>query len=276
VTRPEWSTIAVTRRSGVTELRLHTDDGPLVWSAQAHRDVTEAFHWLQFDAETKVVVIRGTGGNWCSSIDVASFAGVAWAELWWESRRMLVGLMDLDVPVIAAVAGEAFVHAELGVLGDIVLATPDASFADRAHFATRGTVPGDGAHIAWASLIGPSRSRYFLITGATIAAEEARSLGFVHEIHEAGTLYERAWELAEELASHDLPVLRYTKAALSIPLRRDFSDALSHGLALQGGGHWAKGGIKPPPATAVGATIEPEATAADRHVASRANGKERT
>jgi enoyl-CoA hydratase/carnithine racemase len=163
---------------------------------------------------------------------------------------MLVGLMDLDVPVIAAVTGEAFVHAELALLADIVLATPDAQFADRAHFATRGTVPGDGTHIAWASLIGPSRSRYFLMTGTAIETEEARSIGFVHELHEADELYERAWELAEDLAAHGLPVLRYTKAALSIPLRRDFADELSHGLALQGGGYWAKGGIKPPSATA--------------------------
>jgi enoyl-CoA hydratase/carnithine racemase len=243
---PDWSTIAVTRRSGVTELRLHTNDGPLVWSAQAHRDVTEAFHWLQFDSETKVVVIRGTGENWCSEIDVATFVGIPWDEIWWEARRMLIGLMDLDVPVISAVSGDASVHAELAVLADIVLATPDASFADKAHFATRGTVPGDGVHVVWASLLGPSRSRYFLITGAEIGADEARSLGFVHELHDADRIHERAWELALELAANSLPVLRYTKAALSIPLRRHFDDALSHGLALQGGGHWAKGGIKPP------------------------------
>lgn len=245
-TPPEWSNIAVTRRSGITELRLHTDDGPLAWSAQAHRDLTEAFHWLQFDATTKVVVIRGTGERFCSTIDVASFAGIPWDEIWWEARRMLIGLMDLDVPVIAAVTGEASVHAELAVLADIVLATPDAEFADRAHFATRGTVPGDGVHVVWASLLGPSRSRYFLITGASIGAEEAHSLGFVHELHEPDALYARAWALAEELAAHSLPVLRYMKAAISIPLRRNFDDALSHGLALQGGGHWAKGGIKPP------------------------------
>jgi enoyl-CoA hydratase/carnithine racemase len=242
---PEWSHIVVTREGGVTELRLHTDGEQLVWSARAHRDVTEAFHWLQFDAQTKVVVLRGTGDAWCASIDVASFAGIPWDDIWWEGRRMLIGLMDLDVPVIAAVQGEASVHAELAVLADVVLATPDASFADHAHFATRRTVPGDGVHVVWASLLGPSRSRYFLLSGQTIGAEEARTLGFAHEIHDAVSIYERAWQLARELAENPLPVLRYTKAALSIPLRRDFHDALSHGLALQGGGHWAKGGIKP-------------------------------
>jgi 6-oxocamphor hydrolase len=195
------------------------------------------------------VLIRGTGELFCTEIEVATFAPIPWDEIWWEARRMLIGLLELDVPVIAAVMGDAFVHAELAVLADIVLATPDAAFADHAHFATRGTVPGDGVHIVWASLLGPSRSRYFLITGAAIGAEEARTLGFVHEIHEADALYDRAWELAEELAQHSLPVLRYMKAALSIPLRRDFNDALSHGLALQGGGHWAKGGIKPPTPT---------------------------
>jgi enoyl-CoA hydratase/carnithine racemase len=240
---PEWAHIAVRREQGITELRLHTDGGALTWSAGAHRDVTEAFHWLQFDPETKVVIVRATGPDWCQTIDVETFAGIPWDDVWWEARQMLIGLMDLDVPVIAAVQGVASVHAELAVLADIVLATGDAAFSDRAHFATRRTVPGDGVHVVWASLLGPSRSRYFLWSGQAIDADEARALGFVHEIHPASAIYERAWHLAKELAANPLPVLRYTKAALSIPLRRHFDDALSHGLALQGAGHWAKGGI---------------------------------
>jgi enoyl-CoA hydratase/carnithine racemase len=240
----DWARIAVTRHAGVTELRLHTDGGQLVWDARAHREITEALHWLATDRSTKAVILAGTGAAFCEAIDVGSFATLAWDEIWWEGRRMLNGLNDLDVPIVSVVNGPATVHAELAVLADIVLAAPTAEFADRAHFATRGTVPGDGVGVVWSSLLGPSRSRYFLMTGAAIGAAEARSLGFVHEIHDAGALHDRAWELASGLAEHPLAVLRYMKAALSLDLRRHFAEALSHGLALQGCGHWSKGGIR--------------------------------
>ncbi len=43
---PDWQHVAVTRRSGIVELRFHSADGPLIWNADAHREITEAFHWL--------------------------------------------------------------------------------------------------------------------------------------------------------------------------------------------------------------------------------------
>jgi len=253
---PDWQHVAVTRRSGIVELRFQSEDGPLIWNADAHREITEAFHWLAMDRTTKVVLVRGTGDAFCTTIDVKSFASTSWDEIWWEGRRMLNGLIDIDVPVVAAVNGPALIHAELAVMADIVLAAPHAEFADRAHFATRNTVPGDGVHVVWDALLGPSRAKYFLLTGASIEAAEAQSLGFVHEVVPADRLPDRAWELAEELAARSLPVLRYTKAALSIGFRRHFAEGLSHGLAVQGCGHWSLGGIRPPaeaPADGAGA-----------------------
>ena len=220
---PAWSHVAVTRRGDIVELRFHSGDRPLVWNADAHREITEAFHWLQMERSTKAVILTGTGEEYCTQLDAPSFAGMPWDEIWWEGRRMLNGLNDVDVPVIAVVNGPALVHSEIPVMADIV-AAPHAKFADRATF-IRNVAPGDGIHAVWGLLLGPSRSRYFLITGQAIDAEEALRLGVVHEILPTTELHARAWEIAADLALRSRAALRFTKAAVSIGMR----------LALRGG-----------------------------------------
>jgi enoyl-CoA hydratase/carnithine racemase len=244
IDHPSWANVVVSSRDGVTELRFHTDDGPLVWDARAHRELTEAFAWVGGLPDTKVVILTGTGDTYCSELDVTSFAGIPWDHIWWEGRRMLRNLDDIDVPVIGVVNGPATIHSEIPVMGDIVLAATHAEFADRAHFALRDTVPGDGVNIVWGELLGPTRSKYWLLTGASIDAQEALRIGFVNEVLPPDQLLSRAWELATELATRDLPVLRYAKTAVSIGFRRDFGERLSHGLGVEGCGHWSRGGIK--------------------------------
>jgi enoyl-CoA hydratase/carnithine racemase len=242
---PSWETIAVTHRDGVTELRVHTGAGPLVWSATAHHELTEAFYWLGNQQQTKVAILTGTGDHYCTDLDTSGFAAIPWDLTWWEGRRMLRNLNDVEVPVISAVNGPVTIHSEIPMMADIVLAAAHAEFADKAHFATRGTVPGDGVNVVWSELLGPTRAKYHLLTGIPVSAPEARQIGFVNEILDPAGLLPRAWELAAELAQSPLAVLRYAKAALSIGVRPDFTERLSHGLGVEGTAHWALGGLKP-------------------------------
>jgi enoyl-CoA hydratase/carnithine racemase len=123
----------------------------------------------------------------------------------------------------------------MAVMSDIVLASDTAVFADAPHFAY-STVPGDGVHVVWENLLGTNRGRYLLLTAQTIDALEAQRLGIVSEIHPADVVLGRAHELAQNLASRPLSVLRYTRTALTMRLRRMLLDGLSHGLALEGCG----------------------------------------
>ena len=229
--------VAFDRRDGVLEVRLHTDGGPMVWSPSAHRELADAYGDIAGDPETKVVVLTGTGDSFIASMDTAAFmaAGLSWDVIWWEGKRLLTNLIDIDVPVIGVVNGPATVHAEMAVMSDIVLASDTAVFADSPHFAY-STVPGDGVHVVWENLLGTNRGRYFLLTAQTIDALEAQRLGIVSEVHPADAVLARAHELAHGLASRPLSVLRYTRTALTMRLRRMLLDGLSHGLALEGCG----------------------------------------
>lgn len=234
-----WETIRVRQADGVTEMSLHTNGDPLVWSSTVHRELPEAFLAVDADLNTRVLIMAGTGDSFCNSIDYASFyrEDAGWVDIWYEGRKMLDLLVGLSIPMISVINGPARYHAEIGVLAEAVLAAPDAVFADLAHF-TRGATPGDGVHVVWPKLLGPTRGRYFLMTGTDIDAHEALRIGFVHEIHERSALNDRAWELARTWAESSRATLQYTKTALSFDLRRHFSDDLSHGLALQGQGFW--------------------------------------
>jgi enoyl-CoA hydratase/carnithine racemase len=157
---------------------------------------------------------------------------VSWTTILREGGRLLNGLLEIDVPIISAVNGPALVHAELSVLADIVLASTTARFADKGHV-VMSQVPGDGSHVVWSRLLGPTRGKYFLLTGQEIDAEEALRLGVVNEVVEPAALLGRAHTLAQDLASLPLAMLQATRAVLNIDTRRSFAEDLSHGLALE-------------------------------------------
>lgn len=229
-----YETVEITRDGGVSEIRFHTGSGSLVWSATAHREAAEAFAEVGADRDTKVVIVTGTGPNFCIDIDRQSFAGrTAWEPVWWEGKRLLQCLLDIDVPVLGALNGPALIHAEIPLLADIVVAADTTVLADKAHVST-GSVPGDGAHLIWPYLLGPRRAKYFLMTNQEIDAREALELGVVNEVRPAANVLPRVRELAGGLADKPLPFLRYTRAALNIVEREHLLNGLSHGLALEG------------------------------------------
>ena len=159
--------IAMTREGGVLEARYHTDGGPLQWGADPgsiHEQLGEAFRLIGDDPENRVVILTGTGEDFCrkpngNELKVPSdFA--TWHRIMRESRAMFMNLLDIDVPVISAINGPATIHSELPILADVVLATPTVKFRDP-HMKI-GVVPGDGCHAIWNMLLGPSRGHYYL------------------------------------------------------------------------------------------------------------------
>ena len=151
----------------------------------------------------------------------------------WEGRALLMNLLNIEVPVIAAINGPAWRHCEIPLLSDIVLASDTAAFQDWAHFMSN-MVPGDGMHIVMPMLIGLNRARYFLLTGQTISAQEAKDLGLVAEVVPADQVLARAWEHAETLTQKPTLLLRYTRLMFTEDSKQRMQALLGYGLAMEG------------------------------------------
>ena len=231
---------------GILLMQCHTDGGPLHFEWSSHDAMADAFADIAGDREIKVVIHTGTGDTYNASWGrpvtesgkplynaYADADGVATMdEKGWYGRMLLENLLAIDVPMIAAVNGPCTMHSEVPLLMDIVLASEDAYFQDLSHF-PRGMVPGDGQHIVWTQLVGPSRARYFLYLGQALRAQEAREWGVVHEVLPKDELLDRAWEIAHQLAMRPPIALRNTRHLLTQPLKRAFLDDLDHGIQAE-------------------------------------------
>ena len=238
--RNKYHTIALTRTDGILEIRIHTRGGAALWGTSLqslHNELGLLFADIAADPENRVVILTGTGDSFIADMDreegfPESSLAAMWPRIYREGLTLLESLLDIPVPVIAAVNGPALVHAELAVLSDIVLASEETEFADLAHV-PGGAVPGDGVHTVWPMLLGPNRGRYFLLTGERIGAEEAKRLGVVAEVLPRDRLLSRAHELARQLAGLPDPVLRHTRRLLTRHIRQRVRDELDVGLAVE-------------------------------------------
>ena len=223
--------------AGILTVRFHTDGGPIVFTGQTHRDLPKALAEIGADRDTKVVILTGTGDVFMEEIDGASLGEIfkpgEWDKVYWEGRRVLQRLLEIEAPIIAAVNGPATVHSEYVLLADITVASEDAVFADTPHFGF-GLVPGDGIHVIYEELLGINRARYFALTQQRIQAKEAQTLGLVNEVVPKTAVYDRARAIAEQLAAKPQLFLRYTTLALRQRLLQRLNEGTQLGMALEG------------------------------------------
>ena len=236
----KYSCIRMERREGILQVMLHTDGGSLRWGLGPHGELPDAFADIARDRDNRVVILTGTGDEFSGPRGTPGASAITqditvemFDQVHRDGRALLMNLLDIEVPVIAAINGPAWRHSEIPLLSDIVLASETAAFQDSAHFAS-GLVPGDGVHIVYPLLLGLNRGRYFLLTGQTLDAREAKELGLVAEVLPQDEVLARAWALAEDLTKKPTLLLRYTRLMFTEYLRRRLQELLGYGLAMEG------------------------------------------
>jgi enoyl-CoA hydratase/carnithine racemase len=234
--RNRYENVRMKREDGILEVALHTRGGPLVFNGYVHEALVGAFRDIGDDPENHVVILTGTGDEFCAQITEDGFdffTPTGYDKILREGTKVLENILDVHVPMIAAINGAVAVHSEYALLCDIVIAAENAYFQDAPHPAF-GIVPGDGLHIVWPEVVGEIRGHYFLLSGQKLSAAEAREYGAVNEVVSREALLPRAWELARHMKKQNPLTLRYTRMTLSNRFRRRLQEGLSYGLALEG------------------------------------------
>ncbi|WP_439596302.1 enoyl-CoA hydratase/isomerase family protein [Falsiroseomonas sp.] len=222
---------------GILTMALHKDGGPLTFGAVDHETFVDAFYDVARDRANSVVILTGSGGDFIPAIDFASFGDVSdpdvWSKVHDEGTQVLENIANIRVPMIFALEGRAHVHAEYGLLANLVVAGSSASFDDLPHFAG-GIVPGDGVYTLWAHLLGPARAQAMMLDPKPLSAQAAQALGVVAEVVADGAALSRAREIARGWLTRPAVTRRNTRIHFIQPIKERIVREVGYGLALEG------------------------------------------
>jgi enoyl-CoA hydratase/carnithine racemase len=221
---------------GVLEVTLHTNGEKLIFNGYTHEQFTDMFHQIGEDLGNRVVILTGSGEAFMDTINPEGFdffTPTGYDKIFREGRKILMNILDIDVPMIAALNGPVLMHSEYVLLCDIVLATPTTVFQDVPH-AAFGIAPNDGVHLLWPEVIGSIRGRYFILAQQKLGVVEAQLLGVVNEIVPKDKWLTRARELAAGIVKLPPLTTKYTRIGFTQRLRRIVDEGIGYGLALEG------------------------------------------
>ena len=116
-------------------MRFHTDGAEHTFTGTTHHDFPRLVEDIAYDRDNKVLVLTGTGNTFIDSIDGPSLGDITkpWTAdvMYLEGRRGVQRLVDLEIPIVAAVNGPVSVHSEYALLADVVIASDTASLLRR-------------------------------------------------------------------------------------------------------------------------------------------------
>jgi enoyl-CoA hydratase/carnithine racemase len=222
--------------NGVLTVRFHTDGKEHTFTGTTHHDLPRLIEDIAYDRDNKVLVLTGTGDTFIDKIDGPSLgdltkpwnADVAYVE----GRRGVQRLVDLEIPIIAAVNGPVSVHSEYALLADIIIASETAVFSDVPHLAF-GIAPGDGLFVVWEEVLGLNRARYLEITSGSFSAQEALAWGVVGEVVHQQAVLSRAHELADQMTARPQLTNRYIAVIFRERISRRLTEGMALGMALE-------------------------------------------
>jgi len=133
-------------------------------------------------------------------------------RLWERFFENTMRWRDLPKPTIAEVQGYCIMGGMMIASAcDIIVASEDAQFADRA-------VGWGGGHVQYFSMpwdLGPRKAKEYLFTGEFISAAEAEKLGLVNRVVPRASLEEETMKLAQQIAERDPFALKFAKASVN-------------------------------------------------------------
>ena len=172
----------------------------------------------------KAVILTGKGRGFCSGLDLKDWGPLPAVG---EHRHRRAGstgqsfissltthLQETPQIIIAAVNGLAYGGGlALSLACDLRFASRSASFCS-AFIRTGLTGTDIGISYFLPRLIGASRAFDLMVTGRTIAADEALSMGLVSQLFDEQSLSEHALAVAQGIAGYTAVGLRMTKEAM--------------------------------------------------------------
>lgn len=191
-----------TRVGAVAVLTLNRPNSMNALDHALRAAVAEAATQLAADDSVRVLVLTGAGSRaFCAGLDLKEL-GQSESALRGAEADPVLALEAFPRPIIVAINGVAVTGGfELALVGDVLLASSNARFADT--HARMGIMPGWGLSQKLPRIIGASRAKEMSFTGNFIGAEQAERWGLVNSVVAPDALMDHAMALAQQMAEAD-------------------------------------------------------------------------
>jgi trans-feruloyl-CoA hydratase/vanillin synthase len=229
--------VRVEKYNGVSTIWFNRPEKKNAMSPELHEAMDRVLVELEEDPDTKIVVIRGAGGNFSAGQDLHEFfRGMDKAPL--QAKRMAATanrwrwerLYNYDKPTIAVIEGYCVGGAFMQLLAtDFAISTDTAQFSLAE--VNWGIIPGALVAKVVADAVLYRHALYHACLGDAFDAKEATRIGIINYSVPAEALEADIDKLCERLMKKSPAVLRATKQAMRHVRTMTFDQAYDYLLA---------------------------------------------
>jgi feruloyl-CoA hydratase/lyase len=235
----KYKNIKIDKNDGISWITLNRPEKRNAMSPALHEEMDNALFELEDDPDTKVVILRGAGGNFSAGQDLKEFfrenegkprqsrKAREEANRWrWER------LYNYDKPTICMIEGYCVGGAFMQLLAtDFAIAATDSTFS--LSEVNWGILPGALVSKVVADAVLYRHALWYACLGEPFDGEEAARVGFINKAVPRANLEKETEELARKLMLKSPRVLRATKQAIRHVRTMDFGQAYDY-LAEKG------------------------------------------
>lgn len=210
---------------GIGTITLARPEKKNALTVKMYEDLVAALWQAEDDKAARVLLVRAEGDVFTAGNDLADFMNTPPAGPESPVFQLLLTLVDLKTPILAAVNGAAVgIGTTMLLHFDLVYAARRARF--HLPFVNLGLCPEGGSSLLLPRMMGLPKASELLLFGDPIGAKEAERRGLVAEVFDDDKLEEEARRKAEALAQKPAASLRATKELLRAPLKERVKEAL--------------------------------------------------
>ena len=230
-----FETLLLEVTGGVATLTLNRPGAMNAITQQLKAELAGALDAVEADESARVLIITGAGPRaFCAGADIKERAGTDPTPAEFVQRQQLTHrlfdrIAQFRLPVIAAINGVALGGgAEIAMCADIRLMADSASIGLTE--VNLGVIPAGGGTQRLPRLVGASRAKEMIFTGARLDAARAAATGLVSHVVPAPELMAHANALAREIAAKPPLAVRMAKQAIDKGLETDTQTAMAFEL----------------------------------------------
>jgi polyketide biosynthesis enoyl-CoA hydratase PksI len=181
---------------------------------------------LADEAELRVLVLSGLPSVFCGGADLATLQSLGENRLQPVDILLTKTLLDIPVPVIAAMEGHAVGGGlAVGLCADLVVLAEESRYG--CSFMNLGFTPGMGITRLMEHFMAPAVAHELLYTGTNLKGRDLRGKTHFNYILPQAEVLPKAFDLARALAEKTPQTLRLLKRYLSLSRRKLFEETHS-------------------------------------------------